>query len=173
MEIFVDDNRLKIYHAKYGYNKLFGNDVDTRKQMSDPELIERFDDVWSRDLRPAVMTAERCDIEDARRKLKPDQQIYVKEDEEQREFWLEGGLFVAQLKSLGEAKELTQLWFIRSSNVDPRTLFITFETLALREQFSKLANSLGWRDVELGEKLLIDFMETGNSTEKTSKEVDL
>lgn len=161
MTISVNDNRLKIYHAKYGYNNLFGKDVDERKRMTDEQLIERFDTVWRNSLNSAVAKADRCDADDARRKLKSDQQSFVKDDQDQREFWLEGGLFIAQLSIEDKTtQELTQLWFIKSSNVDPRTLFITFDTVNMREEFARLAQQLRYKDDELGKKLLLDFMET-------------
>lgn len=157
-----------MYHAKYGYNKVFGNDVDTRKSMTEPQLIERFDQVWERVLLAAVQKADICDAENARRKLKPDQQGFVDDEQEQREFWLEEGLFVAQLLPQdNQESELTQLWFVRSSNVDPRTLFITFETVAERERFREIASQLGWQDSDLGEKLLTDFMNTVSRRRKS------
>ena len=160
MTIAVNDNRLKTFHAKYGYNNIFGKDIDERKQMSEEQLIERFDAVWHDQLSSAVANAEKCGADDARRKLKPEQQSFVKDDQEQREFWLEGGLFIAQLLVVDKKnQELTQLWFIKSSNVDPRTLFITFDSVAMREEFTKVAQQLKYKDDDLGKKLLLDFME--------------
>ena len=129
--------------------------------MQDEELIVRFDRVWENMLHQAVLSAERCDPEDARRKVKPDQQRWVHDDEEQREFWLEGGLFIAQIAHETSGQYLLdQLWFVRSSNVDPRTLFVTFETLEVRRLFDQVASKSGWKAEDLGEKILLDFIET-------------
>ena len=161
MSIVVKDDRLKIYHAKHGYNKIFGKDVPERQKMADQQLLSLFDTVWKNLLGSAVAKAEKCDFEDAKRKLKPDQQFFLKENQEHREFWLDGGLFIAQLADTNNNdQELTQLWFIKSSNVDPRTLFVTFDTLEKREEFEKLATRLGYTDSELGKKLLMDFLQT-------------
>lgn len=161
MTLKVAGNYLKIYHARQGYNNVFGKDVDRRNEMDDSQLIERFDDVWKNSLCHAVERADRCDPEDARRKLKPKQQPYLDGDQEHREFWLENGLFIAQLKPINENdRELTQLWFISSTNIDPRVLRITFDTVDFREEFSQLAHRLGYTDEKLGEKLLLDFMGT-------------
>jgi len=100
-------------------------------------------------------------LEDARRKIKPDQQRWLDKNQEQREFWLEGGLFVAQTTAnADDTHELTQLWFVRSSDIDPRRLFITFATVEIRREFDKIAVEHGWKPEELGEKLLLDFMES-------------
>lgn len=159
--IMIYNNRpQKIHLARFGYHPLFGKDVDTREKMSDEEALHRFDRVWERELRDALLKAERCDPEDALRKLHEKEKPYFDKTQEHREFICRDGLFVAQLKSLpSEMYELTQLWFIRSSNVDPRTLFIKFGTMPERNQFRELAEQLGWEDYNLGKQILLDFLE--------------
>jgi hypothetical protein len=160
----------KIHLARFGYHPLFGNDVDIREKMSGEEALHRFDNVWERELRNALLEADRCDPEDALRKLPQKEKPYFVKTQEHREFICRDGLFVAQLKHLtSEMYELTQLWFIRSSNVDPRTLFIKFGTVSERSRFRELAERLGWDDYDLGKQILLDFME--HSGEKGWQEV--
>ena len=85
---------------------------------------------------------------------------FVRDDEEQRQFWLYSGLFIAQLKSIDDGLELTQLWFIPSSNPDPRTLYVTFESVEMKQAFCDVAIEAGWEPQELGKHLLLQFMET-------------
>ncbi len=161
MTIVVQNEWVKKYHAKKGYNNLFGRDVDERQKMTDEQLISLFDRVWKTSLCGAVTKAEKCSAENARQKLTSEQQAFFKETQEHREFQLEYGWFIAQLTEIENGKqELTQLWFIRSSNVDPRTLFVTFDSVELRDTFSQVASRLGYADGDLGKKILIDFMET-------------
>lgn len=150
----------KIHLARFGYHPLFGKDVDIREKMSDEEALRRFDQIWERELRNALLEADRCDPEDALRKLHEKEKPYFDKTQEHREFVCRDGLFVAQLKQLvSEMYELTQLWFIRSSNVDPRTLFIKFDTVPERNRFHELAEQLRWDDYDLGKQILLDFME--------------
>ena len=53
-----------------------------------------------------------------------------------------------------------QLWFIPSSSADPRTVYVKFATMDMKRDFDALASKLGWKPEKLGEKLLLDFMET-------------
>ncbi len=129
--------------------------------VGEEDLLARFDTVWAHSLHAAIASADICSLEDARRKIKPDQQRWLDKNQEQREFWLEGGLFVAQTTAnADDTHELTQLWFVRSSDIDPRRLFITFATVEIRREFDKIAVEHGWKPEELGEKLLLDFMES-------------
>lgn len=160
MKVVVKDNQLKKYHARNGYNKIFGMDVDERKEMSEEQLIERFDDIWHGALLRAIVGADKCSALDAKKKLRANQRQYFVDTQEHREFLLEQGLFIAQLQSsLSEELELTQLWFVRSSDSDPRVLYIRFDTASEREEFRKLAQNLRWVDEELGKRLVLDFME--------------
>jgi hypothetical protein len=154
--------QVKIFNARFGYNRVFGLDVDERKAFSEPQAIERFDKVWEDRLHDAVEHAEQISADDARGLLKKTKSAgFVRDDEQQRRFWLESGLFIAQLKDIGDkSSELTQLWFIPSSNPDPRTLYVTFESVEVKQAFCDVAHETGWEPEELGKHLLLQFMET-------------
>lgn len=161
MTIVVKSRQLKIYHARSGLHNIFGQDVDQRKKMDEAQAIERFDRVWTDSLSSAVEDAPLCQPEHARSLLDEKQRNFFNEDQEHREFRLQGGSFLAQLDQVDKnTQELTQLWFICSSNVDPRTVFVTFDTIELRENFRQVAAKLAYPEEELGKKLFMDFMET-------------
>lgn len=155
-------DQVKIFNARFGYNKVFGLDVDARKAFTEPQAIQRFDEAWERCLHDAVEHAEPISADEARALLKKSKSAdFVRDNEEQRQFWLISGLFIAQLKAIdGNSTELTQLWFIPSSNPDPRTLYITFESVEAKKAFCAVATETGWDSEELGKHLLLQFMET-------------
>lgn len=158
--MYYNNTPQKIHLARRGYNPLFGKDVDVRENMTNEEALRRFESIWQRELKGAVVGAERCDPENALTKLNIREKEFFDETQEHREFICKDGLFVAQLKTLAQnSYELTQLWFIRSSNVDPRTLFVTFETVAKRQGFKEMCEGLGWKDEDLGKRILIDLMD--------------
>jgi hypothetical protein len=67
---------------------------------------------------------------------------------------------IAQLKRLSDDEaELTQLWRVPSSDIDPKVLYIRFDTIEERRQFRNLANFLGQNDEKLGKQLILEFME--------------
>lgn len=158
MAIFVSDST-KIIIAKFGPNKLFNEDWSERQKFSNEELIELFDRVWESELRRAVTTANLCEAKSAYERLSEKQQAYFDFDQEHREFRLKELWFIAQLNRLPNSdEELTQLWPVRSSDYDPKVLYIRFDTIEERKQFRNLANFLGQRDDELGKRLILEFM---------------
>lgn len=160
MNIEVRDDLLKTYHARLGYNKVFGMDVDEREVMSREQLLQRFDKVWTERLHGAIRKAPICSVEDVKHRLKRKQLEYLSEDQEHREFWLESGLFVAQLRQTPSEYELTQLWYIPSSDQDPRVLFIRFDTVAMKKTIDETAQKLGWVPEEMARNIILDFVET-------------
>ena len=50
METVAHNNSMKMYHARFGYNKLFGLDVVKRKAMKDADAVSLFDSVWDNTL---------------------------------------------------------------------------------------------------------------------------
>lgn len=147
----------KIWLAKKGPAKVFGKDVDMREAFSDQEAIEWFDRLWESKLCAAVKEASPCDIDFVRSKVPFSARGFVSENARHREFTLAGCQFISQLPDLTTCD---QLWFIPSTSGDPRTVYVKFETVPIKEAFDKLAGKLGWKPEELGEKILLDFMET-------------
>ena len=66
-------------------------------------------------------------------------------------------MFIAQLPDMSTCN---QLWFIPSSGADPRTIYVSFDTVEIKRAFDGIAQDLGWKPDDLGEKLLLDFMES-------------
>jgi hypothetical protein len=155
--IFTNDY-VKQWLAQKGPAKVFGKDVDTRERLKPDAAVKWFDDVWRSSLERAIEAASRCDVEFVRSKVPPAFHAHIKERAEHREFKLADCFFICQIPETGKCD---QLWFISSSSGDPRTLYVRFRTVPVKEEFDKLARSLGWqRPEDLGEKILLDFMET-------------
>jgi hypothetical protein len=160
MKILVQDPT-KCLLARFGPNKLFGDNIDQRRQMDNASAIALFDRVWQEKLSRLVTKADGCDSRDAYERLTHKQREYFDFDQQHRSFRPQdlGAELVAQLRLLSDADaELTQLWRVLSSDTHPKTLFVTFDTVEEREQFRRLAQNLGINDEELGLRLLRDFM---------------
>ena len=120
MEIVAHNKSMKMYHARFGYNKLFGLDVVKRKAMKDAEAVALFDSVWDNVLGDAVRNAEVISYGEARGLPKEKDRSWVDCNQEHRRFRILDGLHVAQLRQVdANTLEMTNLWFIASSNPDP------------------------------------------------------
>jgi hypothetical protein len=176
MKIKFSDNFTrfsKTYLAKFGPNKIFGEDLDHRKnEMNEQQLIARFDEVWEKTLKHLIERAKLSNKEqkdmiykklsEASQRSKYQKQNFFNYDDEHREFRIAGIDGVAQLRSLPEVDEyeLNQLWFFFGGDTHPDWLIVRFDTVEKREEFEKIAKSLGWEDdSELGKQLVYDFME--------------
>jgi hypothetical protein len=167
MSIIYANNKQKAFHARYGYNPIFGMDVDKRERLTDSQAVDLFDSVWEKALRAAIENAETCMLEHAQHKLKNNEKSFLDSKQEQREFVLKDGVFIAQLREQRDSMELevTQLWFVRSSNPDPRTLYVRFDTQSQRERFREFAKSKGFHeDRDLGKLLLMHLMDNPDET---------
>lgn len=171
MSIVAKNKSMKTYHARYGYNRLFGADVVQRRALKDDEAVTLFDSVWGDVLSHAVNKAEVISYEEACGLPREKDRSYVDRTQEHRRFRVRDGLHVAQLRQLDDGSlELTNLWFISSSNPDPRTLFVTFATLDIRREFEDHALKNGMEGKEWGETLLLTWLEsvTGKRYERSS-----
>lgn len=169
--IEVNDQE-KVRIARSGANKLFGVDYDIRKNMGEKELLNLFDKVWSNRLEHLIVGAEVISRDEVNRRLLDKYHTYVDPDQEHRSFHYLKAEFIAQLELVGDARcKLTQLWRVASSDTHPKTLFITFSSVAERERFSSLAQNLAASDEELGLKLIRNFVilhpESSNSNSNT------
>jgi hypothetical protein len=128
MEIHIDDESLKRRIARYGPSKLFG-DYKERQELSEDELIKRFNLVWEKHLSAAINQAEpsRANKKALERQLTPRERDYFDESYEHRQFTLdhEALKFLAQLRGNDlNQRILTQLWDIspRHSKLQPGEL---------------------------------------------------
>jgi hypothetical protein len=161
MEIVAHNKSMRMYHARFGYNRLFGLDVVKRKAMKDAEAVALFDSVWGNMLGDAVHSAEVISYEEARGLPREKDRSWVDSSQEHRRFRILDGLHVAQLRQVDtNTLEMTNLWFIASSNPDPRTVFVTFATLDIRREFEDQAIQHGLEGQAWGEKLLLDWLES-------------
>lgn len=67
--------------------------------------------------------------------------------------------FIVQLDNRSsKVKELTQLWKVQSGDDHPKTLWVTFDTVAERKRFKAIADFLRKNDDALGLEIIRDFM---------------
>ena len=108
-----------------------------------------------------MRNAEVISYEEARGLPREKDRSWVDRTQEHRRFRILDGLHVAQLRQLdNDTLELTNLWFIASSNPDRRTVFVTFATLDIRREFEDQAIQHGMEGQAWGEKLLLDWLES-------------
>ena len=161
----------KTYHAKWSPNKIFGEDIDERKQMNEQELTARFDKVWEKMLKNLIESAKPSNKEqkdaiykklgEISRKSKFQKQDFFNYNDEHREFRLSGIDGVAQMQplpGLADEYELNDLWFFFAGDEHPDWLIIKFDTAKERERFSEIARRLNQDDEKLGKELIRDFM---------------
>ena len=158
MNVSFKNDSTRLWLARTGPAKIFGKDVDKREAMSDVEAVDWFNRVWESTLCHAVGNARQCDVTFVRDKVKGQARNFIDSDASHREFTLSNCQFICQLP---DRKTCDQLWFIPSTSGDPRTDYVKFESIPIKESFDRVSRSLGWeKPEELAEKLLLDFVET-------------
>lgn len=152
------DNATKALIARSGPQRTFG-DFDARAKLDQPELIKLFDNVWNLGLHQAVKDSLPCEFEVAKTRLQGKQKNFVDPHQEQRQFRFQSMDFIVQTRqnASGES-ELTQLWKVQSGDDHPKTLWVTFDTVAERKRFKAIAEHLRQQDDDLGLAIIRDFM---------------
>ena len=152
------DEETKSRIARIGPVRTFG-DYDSRKKLKDSELAKLFDEKWELGLRRAVENSLPCEFEVAQSRLQGKQTDFIDPNQEQRQFRFQSMDFVVQFDpQSGGVKELTQLWKVQSGDDHPKTLWVTFDTVAERRRFKAIADHLGKQDEALGLAIIRDFM---------------
>lgn len=157
MNVTFSNDAMKVLIAKKGPTKVFGEDVDHREQLSDPEAVTWFDERWEGLIVPALAHGKPCSLESVREKVPYYSQRFIRDDLDHKEFRLHGCHFICQFTA---PNECDQLWFIPSTSADPRLLYVKFENIPIRKEFDAVAKQLNWVPEKLAEKILLDFMET-------------
>ena len=160
------EKHVKVFHGKHGPNRVFGLDVDLRKNFTDEQAVQRFEMVWDRELRAALEEADACTSDRAKAKLEGSSKRgsskvlgFFNPKMEHREFKLKELEFLAQIaKGEDGTQALNQLWYVPSIDDNPKLLRVMFDTVREREYFRQLALKLGWNDEELGKWLVQEFM---------------
>lgn len=158
MIINIDD-QTKIRLAQKGANKLFNVEYEERQNMSENNLIDLFDQAWSRIIKHQIMKADLIPPEEVRRRLLDNCHPYIDPDQEHRSFHYDKAEFIVQLQlSQNSQYQLTQLWRVVSSDSHPTTLFVEFNSPEELKRFKFLAESLDTTGEELGLQLIYHFM---------------
>lgn len=153
-----DDDKIRI--TKSGANKLFVVEYDERQNMSSEKLIELFDTKWYNIVKELVEEADVCrSHKEVIRRLPDKYHSFIEPEQEHRSFRYRQAEFIVQLQPLDDNQyRLNLLWRVPSSDDHPKTLFVNFSSVEEREQFEKLATSLGINDEKLGFQLQRNFM---------------
>ncbi len=94
------DNHDKVRIAKFGANKLFEVDYDTRKSMDEQKLIDLFNQTWTRKLENMVLQAEKIECGEVKRRLLDKHHDFIDSQQEHRTFYYKKAEFIAQLQIL-------------------------------------------------------------------------
>lgn len=156
MNIHISDET-KVRITRIGPVRTFG-DFESRQKLNEAELVILFDQKWKLGLGQAVNSSLPCEYEVVRSRLQGKQLNFVDKAQEHRQFRYHNMDFIVQFGQNVDSKELTQLWKVQSGDDHPKTLFVTFDTVAERERFKAIADHLFQNDEVLGLKIIRDFM---------------
>jgi hypothetical protein len=146
---------MKIGSIKFGDARVFGEDSDIRRKLSDEDAIARFGALWSSTLAAQVESAPEITREQAEELLEGKLKTYAAAGYTYRQFLFHNVPFVSRITGRGYCD---QLWAL-GAHRDNTRLCVNFETIADRERFDEIAAKLGWHPKVLGLRLLPDFMQ--------------
>jgi hypothetical protein len=147
--------RMKVGSIKFGDARVFGEDSDIRRKLSDESAIARFGELWASTLAAEVESAPKITREQAEELLEEKLKSYATAGYTYRQFLLHNEPFIARITGGGYCD---QLWAL-GAHRDNTRLCVNFETIADRERFEEIAGNLGWHPKVLGLRLLTDFMQ--------------
>jgi hypothetical protein len=152
--------RSKLYHARGGDARIFGEDSDIRRKMDERQTLERFASIWQNVLEPEIRKASIITTEEAKELLEGKQKEYVINSFQFRQFSLHNVVFIARLNS--EAREdgvCNQLWSL-GVHRDNTRLCIYFSKIEEKERFEEIAKQLLFDDSrDLALNLIMDFVD--------------
>ena len=166
----------KKWLARGGDAKVFGEDSDFRKHMSDEKALRRFSKVWKETLEPAIQRAEHIPLEKVISSVDDKQKKYALKPFQYRQFSIDSAVFIVRLNEGAKASGVcSQLWPL-GAHRDNTRLCIHFNTVAEKEFFDSLAKNLGWtKPAKLALQLVTDFMSKFpdyDSVDKTPHAID-
>lgn len=148
----------KIYLAKGGDARVFGEESDVRRKMTDEEALEHFAKVWNEVLEREVRTAPRTTLQEAKELIGEKQAVYASSGYQYRQFSIHAVVFIAQLDhDADHIGKCLQLWPL-GAHRDNTRLCMHFDTVAERERFDRIAKHLGFQAKELALRLAMDFL---------------
>ncbi len=148
----------KLYFIRPGRYHLFGTDFEARDSMSEDQALRRFDEVWEAEIKDSLLSGDVIDYEEALGLLGEAARAYCRRGHEHRKFRLAETVFVAQLERQAGGYSHNQLWAVGGKNFDTRCLFVTFRTQEDRNEWNRLAHSLGFKPEQLGLRALMGFL---------------
>lgn len=154
--------RMKISAIKYGDARVFGEDSDVRRKLDDETAIARFCELWQTTLAPEVEAAPEITREQAEELLEEKLKNYALIGYQYRQFLFRNVPFVVRINGAGICD---QLWAL-GAHRDNTRLCVHFETIRDRERFEEIAKHLGWNSHVLGLRLMMDFMEKVDNTDR-------
>lgn len=150
--------KMKKSLVAWGDARVFGNDADVRRRMSDDAVLRRFSEVWAKTLERSIRDAPTIGLAEAMELLQERYASYVKEGFQYRQLSIDSAVFVARLNE-GAERDGTcdQLWPI-GAHRDPTRLCVHFDTVEEKELFDRTARQLSWAPQSLALSLLMDFL---------------
>lgn len=152
----------KLYLARGGDARFFGEDSEGRRKMSEPLALQLFAEIWKSTFEPEIGKAAAISAAEARELLDGKPRAYAIEGYQFRQFSLHSVVFIARLnRAATEDGECDQLWSLGASvaaHRDNTRLCIHFETVADRERFEFIAEQLNKEPRKLALSLAADFM---------------
>lgn len=153
----MDENvhdRMKVGHIKWGDARVFGEDSDIRRKLSDNDAVKRFDEVWRTKLASEVASSPEITRDEAEELLEEKFKSYATAGYSFRQFSLHHVPFIARVTQGGVCD---QLWAL-GAHRDNTRLCLHFDTIADKEQFDSIARRFGWEPKVLALRLCKDFV---------------
>jgi hypothetical protein len=148
-------NEQKASSIRFGDARVFGEDSDVRRKLTDSDAIVRFEELWSGTLSAHVESAPEITRDEAEEMLEQKLKSFAVMGYKYRQFSLHQVPFIARITGGGSCD---QLWAL-GAHRDNTRLCVHFDTIAERDRFEQIAKELGWSSKVLGVRLLTDFME--------------
>lgn len=149
------NDRIKVGHIKWGDARVFGEDSDVRRKLSEEECIERFGQVWTEKLAGEVEQAPQITREEAEELLEEKFKSFATAGYKYRQFSLHHVPFVARV-TMGGCCD--QLWAL-GAHRDNTRLCMHFDTIRDKQRFDSIARRFGWEPKVLALRLCTDFIQ--------------
>lgn len=161
-------DRMKVGHIKWGDARVFGEDSDIRRKLSDEKAIERFVKVWREKLAEEVDQAPQITRDEAEELLEEKFKPFATEGFSYRQFSLHHVPFVARITMGGVCDQLWALGVHR----DNTRLCMHFNTIRDKERFDLIARRFGWESKVLALRLCTDFMQKVERFDESPSDVE-
>lgn len=124
-----------------------------------PEECERLTSLLWPSFSASIGNGRRIGADEARTQLVAKSQAYVRDEYEHVVFKHCENVFVAEYDVDGSVAQVLRCWKVPSANIHPTTVFVTFDGVAEKQAFDRLAAEFGYSSDDLILELARDFAE--------------